>query len=149
MEEFIEIFIYLLITIVILVLSMRKKKTVEPESEESSQTGDPFSELFKEDAEYEEDYGKGPQPATVSNQEVQPAKASGQESPWMSKTEASDMLMDSDAVIKEAKENNPIAQYEGKVKEDAYGIGMSYEEGIPFDLKKAVIYSEILNRKIY
>lgn len=144
MDGFLESFIYLLITIVILVLSMRKKKPVEPESEESTQSADPFSELFKDDEEYEEEYRPDLQPATATD----PGN-SGQESPWMSNAEASDMLMDADAIMKEAEQNNPIAKFEGDVKEDAYGIGLSDHEGIPFDLKKAVIYSEILDRRIF
>ncbi len=142
-----ESFIYLLITVVILVLSLRKKKPVEPGSEESSQTGDPFSELFKEDEELEKEYRTESQPATVTSHKTYDSK---QESPWMSDTEAREMLIDTDAIMKEAKENNPIAQFEGQVKTDAYGIGMvDPEGGIPFDLKKAVIYSEILNRRVF
>ena len=140
-----ESFIYLLITIVILVLSMRKRKPAKPVSEEEeTRPGDPFSELFKD--EDDEDYEPEIQSSTVSGQQ---AVESGQPNPWMTDTEAQDMLMDADAVMKEAAENNPIAELEGKVEDDAYSIDIDESKGIPFDLRKAVIYSEILGKRTY
>ena len=145
MEGFTESFIYLLITIVILVLSMRKRKPAQPVSEEEkSPPGDPFSELFKD--EDDEDYEPEIQPSTISGKQ---AGGSGQSNPWMTETEAQDMLMDADAIIKEAAENNPIAELEGKVEEDAYSIDIEESKGISFDLRKAVIYSEILGRRTF
>ncbi len=144
MEGFLESFIYLFITIVILVLSLRKKKPAQPLPDEEPQSGDPFSELFRdeEDEEYEP--------------EIQPATATGkdegdtvQSTPWMSESDARDMVIDADAVIREAAENNPIAEFEGRLEEDAYGIGTGIDEGIPFDLKKAVIYSVIIERRAF
>jgi hypothetical protein len=67
----------------------------------------------------------------------------------MTETEAQDMLMDADAVIKEAAENNPIAELEGKVEDDAYSIDVAKDKGILFDLRKAVIYSEILEKRTF
>jgi hypothetical protein len=142
MEGFMESFIYLLITIVILVLSMRKRKPAQPVSEEETPPGDPFSELFND--ENDEDYGPEIQPSTVSGQQ---SDGSGQPNPWMTETEAQDMLMDADAIMKEAAENNLIAELEGKVEGDAYSIDIDEDKEIPFDLRKAVIYSEILGRR--
>ncbi len=146
MEGFLESFIYLLITIVILVLSMRKKKPVQPvPDDEVTGQDDPFSDLFR-DEDKEGDYV--PEPQTVSH--AGSTEDAGEEpTPWMSHQEAQDMLMDADAVIKEAAENNPIAEFEGQVEEDAYGFGLIKEGGIDFDLKKAVIYSEIIERRSF
>ena len=144
MEGFMESFIYLLITIVILVLSMRKRKPAQPVSEEETRSGDPFTELFRD--EEDEDYDPEIRPATVSGQQPDESDRSN---PWMTETEAQDMLMDADAVIKEAAENNPIAELEGKVEDDAYSIDVAKDKGIPFDLRKAVIYSEILEKRTF
>lgn len=141
MEGFMESFIYLLITVVILVLSMRKKKQVKPLSDEETQQDHPFSELFKD--EEDKEYDNMPQPAAVS---VETRTGS---IPWVSESEAKKMVMDADAVIREAAENNPIAQLEGQLGEDAYDLTRSVESGIDFDLKKAVIYSEIIERKTF
>ena len=146
MEGFLESFIYLLITIVILVLSMRKKKPVQPlPDDEVTGQDDPFSDLFS-DEDGEDDYVPVPQvvPSAGSTED-----AGEKPTPWMSQQEAQDMLMDADAVIKEAAENNPIAEFEGQVEEDAYGFGLIKEGGIDFDLKKAVIYSEIIERRSF
>ncbi|MFO7923949.1 MAG: hypothetical protein R6U58_09680 [Bacteroidales bacterium] len=142
MEGFLETFIYLLITIVILVLSMRKKKPVKTVSEDENAAEDPFTGIFNDDEE--EEYNQTPRPVTVTEKETQSQEKI---TPWMSETEADDMLMDADSVMKEAADNNPIAEYEGEV-EDAYSLGAD-DEGIPFDLKKAVIYSEVLNRRTF
>lgn len=136
-----ESFIYLLITVVILVLSMRKKKQVKPLSDEETQQDHPFSELFKD--EEDKEYDNMPQPAAVS---VETRTGS---IPWVSESEAKKMVMDADAVIREAAENNPIAQLEGQLGEDAYDLTRSVDSGIDFDLKKAVIYSEIIERKTF
>ncbi len=141
MEGFMESFIYLLITVVILVLSMRKKKQVKPLSDEETQQDHPFSELFKD--EEDKEYDNMPQPAAVS---VETRTGS---IPWVSESEAKKMVMDADAVIREAAENNPIAQLEGQLGEDAYDLTRSVDSGIDFDLKKAVIYSEIIERKTF
>ncbi len=144
MEGFLESFIYLLITIVILVLSMRNKKKVEPEGEESSAPEHPFSDLFGDEGE--EDDNVTLQPETLQEEHVDQLE---KPSPWMSETDARSMVMDADQIIKEAAENNPIARLEGEVEDDVYGIGHSDDGGISFDLKKAVIYSEIIQRKVF
>lgn len=145
MDGYLESFIYLLITIVILVLSMRKKKPVQPPvSDESTESGDPFTELFK-DYDEEDEYDEEPRPVTGPES----FQAEENEStPWMTESEARDMVMDADAVLKEASDNNPIADYEGEVK-DAYEADTDLDKGIPFDLKKAVIYSEILEKRSF
>jgi hypothetical protein len=145
MEGFLESFLYLLITIVILVLSMRKKKPVQHETEETPQQGDPFSGLFGDEEDHEE-YNAEPQPAAVS-QEYDGDRE--RPSPWISKADASKSLLDAEQVLREAEENNPIAQYESAGHDDVYEIGYSVDNGIRFDLKKAVIYSEIIERRIF
>ncbi|MGF1586882.1 MAG: hypothetical protein ACFCUM_16285 [Bacteroidales bacterium] len=163
MEGFIESFIYLLITIVILVLSMKKKKQVNlPESEEEDRPGDPFSDLFRDEPEVEE-VDSEYRPATVSgrsggtaeeyttwmtDEPAQEQMEAEETNPWMTETEAKKMVMDADAVLKEASENNPIADMEGQI-DDAYHIGISDDSLIKFDLKKAVIYSEIIERRVF
>ena len=124
---------------------MRKRKSAQPVAEEEeTQPGDPFRELFND----EEDEGSDPeiQPSTVSGRQ---AGDSEQPNPWMTETEAQDMLMDADAIMKEAADNNPIADLEGKVEEDAYSIDVGESKGIPFDLRRAVVYSEILGRRTF
>ncbi len=148
MEGFLESFLYLLITIVILVLSMRKKKPVESETEEAPQSGDPFSDIFGEEEPEEQERDEQEeqaQPAMVSPYQDEEQEKS---IPWMSETDAKDSLMDVDQVMKEAAENNPIARYEGQVESDAYTVGLE-DDQIRFDLKKAVIYSEILERRSF
>jgi hypothetical protein len=143
MEGYLESFLYLLITIVILVLSLRKKKPVHPEGregeegEEVPRTSDPFSDMFR-DEEEEEEYDDEPQPVKES-------------SPWVSDKEAQRLLIDADQVMKEAAENNPIAELEGLVVKDAYELDQpeSQDQGISFDLKKAVIYYEILEKRTF
>ena len=138
-----ETFIYLLITIVILVLSMRKKKPVEPVGEETTSSPDPFSDLFREDDDSDVFI-----PETKQVTQAPPADPyQNQAGPWMSEVEAQDMVIDAEAVMKEAAENNPIAQFEGQLEEFSYEIEVSQDKGVPFDLKKAVIYSEILERR--
>jgi hypothetical protein len=164
MEGFIESFIYLLITIVILVLSMRKKTQVNlPESEEEEdRPGDPFSDLFRDEPEEEGDDSEY-RPARVparsgeATEEYaawmteEPAREDNEyesANPWMTESEAGKMVMDADAVLREASENNPIAEMEGQI-DDAYHIGISDGTPTKFDLKKAVIYSEILERRVF
>jgi hypothetical protein len=125
---------------VILIFSMRKKRQVETEGEEAPGSGDPFQEIIYD--EDQEEYETRPAAVSEGRGTVQ-EKAT----PWMSEKEAGKWLMDADQVMKEAADNNPIATHEGKTEEDAYGISLPGEEGIPFDLKRAVIYSEILNRR--
>ncbi len=147
MEGFLESFIYVLITIVILVLSMRKKKPVQQSPEEEERPGDQLSEMFEDQDQYEEESETAAGPAMVTAEEGAPGGKSVQ---WMSDAEAKDMLMDADAVMKEAADNNPIAEFEGEVEQvydDAYSTGSSEGGGISFDLKKAVIYYEILDRR--
>lgn len=144
MEGFLESFLYLFITIVILVLSMRKKKPAQPLPDEETQSDDPFAELFRD--EEDEDYEPERQLATVTGTE---GDDKAQSTPWMSESDARDMVIDADAVIREAATNNPIAEYEGRLEEDAYEIGSGNDEGIPFDLKKAVIYSVIIERRAF
>ena len=140
MEGYLESFLYLLITIVILIFSMRKKRQVETEGEEAPGSGDPFQEIIYD--EDQEEYETQPAGASQGLGTVQEKST-----PWMSEKEAGKLLMDADQVMKEAADNNPIAAYEGKTEQDAYGISLPGDEGIPFDLKRAVIYSEILNRR--
>ena len=121
---------------------MRRKKTVETVSEEEQRDNDPFSEVFGEESH--EEYESEQRPAT-STYTGGDSKAG---TPWMSEAEAKDLLMDASKVMEEAEDNNPIALYEEEA-DDAYGIGHSSEEGIQFDLKKAVIYSEIINRRVF
>lgn len=163
MEGFTESFIYLLITIVILVLSMRKKKQVNlPESEEEDRPGDPFSDLFKVEPEEEEDDSEYRR-ATVSGKSGETAeeyttwmtdepahkqKEVEGSNPWMTEAEAEKLVIDADAVLREASENNPIAEMDGQI-DDAYHIGTSDDSQIKFDLKKAVIYSEIIERRVF
>ncbi len=150
MEGFFESFIYLLITIVILVLSMRKRKPVQQSPEEEERPGDPLSEMFEDHDEYEEEAETAARPAMVTADEEDAPK--GKSVQWMTDSEAREMLMDADAVMKEAAGNNPIAELEGKVEnvyDDAYSTGSSEGGGIPFDLKKAVIYYEILDRRTF
>jgi hypothetical protein len=131
---------------VILVLSMRKKKPLQTVSDDET-TGqeDPFSDLFRDEND-EDDYVAEHQTITPAG----PIEDAGEKStPWMSQQEAQKMLMDADAVIKEAAENNPIAEFEGQVEDDAYGFSVVNEGGIDFDLKKAVIYSEIIERRSF
>jgi hypothetical protein len=140
MEGYLESFLYLLITIVILIFSMRKKRQVETEDEEAPVSGDHYQEIIYD--EDPEEYETRPAVASQGRETMQ-AKSS----PWMSEKEAGKLLIDADQVMKEAADNNPIAAYEGKTEEDAYGISLPGDEGIPFDLKRAVIYSEVLNRR--
>ncbi|TVR74943.1 MAG: hypothetical protein EA408_01360 [Marinilabiliales bacterium] len=147
MEGFFETFIYLIITVVILVLSMRKKKQPVQAPEDEEGPGDPLSELFSDEDEQEE-YQPAPEPATV--QAESSSASDGRPVQWMSDAEAKEMLMDAEAVMKEAAENNPIAEFEGQtepVEDDAYDTGSYEKEGVSFNLKKAVIYSEILGRR--
>jgi hypothetical protein len=163
MEGFIESFIYLLITIVILVLSMKKKKQVNlPGSEDSDRPGDPFSDLFRDEPEEEEDesvYRPAKVPSGdikeeythwMTEEPLQEDQAGGYEetNPWMTESEAAKMVIDSDAVLREASENNPIAEMEGQI-DDAYHISIAVDSQYKFDLKKAVIYSEILERRVF
>ena len=150
MEGFFETFVYLLITIVILVLSLRKKKQQSPAPAEEEKQESPFKDLFADEEEPDEDYEPVPQPASATSG----AEAKQEERPvqWMSDDEAKALVMDADAVMKEAAENNPIADYEGEpehVQDDAYSVGDRRREGIAFDLRKAVIYSEILGRRTF
>ncbi len=150
MEGFFESFIYLLITIVILVLSMRKKKPVEQAPEEEAQPGDPFSDVFGDEDEDIEAAETVPGPVTSGARKEEPA--GGKSVQWMSEAEAKEMLMDADAVMKEAAANNPIARLEGRVEqvyEDAYNVGGPEGGGVPFNLRKAVIYYEILDRRTF
>ncbi len=150
MEGFFETFIYLIITIVILVLSLRKKKKPVQESVDEERPGDPLSDLFSDEDEQEEEYQPAPKPATV--QAEGSSASDSRPVQWISNAEAKEMLMDADEVMKEAAENNPIAEFEGEVEsvqDDAYNADKDEKEGIAFDLKKAVIYSEILSRRTY
>lgn len=143
MEGFLEVFIYLLITIVILVLSMRRKKVMQPPGKDEDRPGgNPFSELFKDpEKEYDIDH----EPVTISRKKE---TVTEEPSPWMSESEARDMVINTDAIIKEAADN-PIAQREGRVADDVYGVEAEEDKGIDFDLKKAVIHSVILERRTY
>ena len=144
MEGFLESFLYLLITIVILVLSMRKRKTTETVTEEDNhRDNDPFSEVFGDESQ--EEYEPEPRPVTASRKAI---PGQGNDDPWMTEAEAKKLSMDAGKMMQEAADDNPIARHEVVTEDDIYGIGHSGEDdGITFDLKKAVIYSEILNRR--
>jgi hypothetical protein len=144
MEGFLESFLYLLITIVILVLSMRKKKPVDPETGEAPRPGDPFSEIFGTD--HQEEYEEAPPPLMVAD-DLQ--NGTGTHTSWMSEAERKRSILDFDQILKEAAENNPIALQEGGIAGDAYGLDNPDYEQIHFDLKKAVIYSEIIERRVF
>jgi hypothetical protein len=144
MEGFLESFLYLLITIIILVLSMRKKKPVEEEAQET-RTDDPFRDIFAEQEEEEyEDETEGHPEVVPQEYRKQPEAAVT----WMTESDAKDSLMDADQIMKEATDNNPIAR-EDIAEIDAYGVGETEDSGIRFNLKKAVIYSVILERKTF
>jgi len=144
MEGFLESFIYLLITIVILVLSIRKKKAAQPPvSDESIEPEDPYREIFRDyDEEDEYDEGSRPEVAAASYEAEE-----NEPSPWVTESEARDMVMNTDAVLKEAADN-PFAEHEGEIK-DVYNTETADEKGISFDLKKAVIYSAIIERRSF
>ncbi len=144
MEGFLESFLYLLITIIILVLSMRKKKPVGEEAQES-RTDDPFRDIFAEQEEEEYDAEAEGHPEAVQQEYRKQPEASVT---WMTESDAKDSLMDADRIMKEASDNNPIAR-EDIAEIDAYGIGETEDSGIRFNLKKAVIYSVILERKAF
>ena len=139
-----ESFLYLLITIVILVLSLRKKKPVDPEIDKAPRPGDPFAELFG--TEEPEDYEKATQPLTVTDNLQNGSETYASR---MSEAEVKKSVMDFDKVLREAAENNPIAHQEGGTDDNAYGLGLSDDEQVHFDLKKAVIYSEIIERRVF
>jgi hypothetical protein len=153
MEGFMESFIYLLITIVILVLSMRKKKMVqEPEEMGEERTGDPFRDLFRDDDEEEElsqEEHPWNEPAEQPNPWMNEPAMKEEPNPWMTDSEVKNLVLDSDAIMREASENNPIAKLEGATEDDAYEIGLNNDQGVAFDLKKAVIYSEILEKRTF
>ncbi len=139
MEGLFESLIYLIIAVVILVLSMRKKRPDQVKDKEDAGTTGMPEDIFKD----EEEYDVKPQPVTATE------RAQGESVSWMSESEARDKLMDSDEVLKEASENNPIAQFESQSKADAYGINQPEDREITFDLKRAVIYKEILERRTF
>jgi 16S rRNA C967 or C1407 C5-methylase (RsmB/RsmF family) len=158
MEGFMESFIYLLITVIILVLSMRKKSQVQqPESEPEEQTGDPFRDLFRDEEDEAEEYRGEHHPATMADRHKEAFPETGswiieekeETNPWMTDAEVRQMTIDADEVMREAAGNNPIAELEGKVAYDAYDIEVDDDMNIAFDLKKAVIYSEIIQRRTF
>jgi hypothetical protein len=144
MEGFLESFLYLLITIIILVLSMRKKKSVQQEHEEHPHQGDPFDGLFGD--EEHEDNDIGAEPAKPYKEKVFSHEPS---SPWISEADRVRSHLDADQVMREAAENNPIAMQENEVQKDHYDLDYSDNDGISFDLRKAVIYSEIIEKRIF
>jgi hypothetical protein len=148
MEGFMESFLYLLITIIILVLSMRKKKPVE-HMEEPKETGDPFRDIFKkmEDDEYE---AEEENVAEYRKESIQQEYREQHEAKvhWMTESDAKDSRMDMDRIMKEASEYNPIAT-SGISDSEIYGGSAIEDAGKRIDLKKAVIYSIILERKTF
>ncbi len=146
MEGFFESFLYLMIAIVILILSMRgNKKKQESQSDTREEPyGEPAYEPVVQDEtdEYKESGDVMKTGRTTHDDD--------EKTPWISEKDAQASVMDVDSVLKEAQ-TNPIAEQEGLLEsvDDHYNKKKTKKPPIDFDLKKAVVFSSILERREY
>lgn len=146
MEGFFESFLYLIIAIVILILSMkgsRKKQGSQTDTREESH-GEPAYEPVVQD--YPDDYKK-----TGDIMKTAGATQEEEEStPWISEKNAKASVINVDSVLREAQ-SNPIAEQEGQLEslDENYNKKKTRKPPIDFDLKKAVVFSSILERREY
>lgn len=156
MEGFFDNFLYIIITIAVLAFSMlnKKKKTEEARRDTNKKPGsifDSFEEIFSEVPEEE---------AYIDEEEeiletITPERRAF-DRPDLSKERASDRINPQVlSAFKKPAEVKSTAKSKSQIEEEGMIIDMKYDwdadevqhTEIDFDLRNAVIQSEILNRK--
>jgi hypothetical protein len=157
MEGLFDNLLYIVITIVVLAFSMmnKKKKTEQAQRQPSQKPKsifDPFEEIFAErenviEDEYDEE---------EENRQYEPEIRSILNDPKSSYEPTNEAFNpDVKSAFQKSAEEVPVKKTANQIEEESMILDMKYdwdsEEIMPeiaeFDLRKAVIYSEILNKK--
>lgn len=167
MDDLLTIVIYLAILVIGGIASAYRKKgkKVQPGSYDQPKRGipkpfDPFEELFKELEEKEQEEEAKPawepvekyEPVIPSLETIPESEAKSLED-FVNEEEMSQEVIpvynEIDEKIKSSAQQDDIAssQISDIIKDFDYDKEMKKTEGFDFDLKKAIIYSEILKRK--